>query len=149
MWVIWNLISVRLETDLVSLWDRCIVCAKRLCLEIVLDAPDGPPRWWLSTRSSFRSVWRWLILTQDRCTVYGESTMARKNRFGHTRWNSSVTWVLWNFGSVCLETVLVSVQDRCMLCTKCIIGSEIVLDTPDGTPRLRGSTRSSFRSIWK
>ena len=25
--------------------------------------------------------------------------------------------------------------DRCTVCTKCIIGSGIVLDAPDGTPR--------------
>jgi hypothetical protein len=34
-----------------------------------------------------------------------------------------------------LETVLVSVQDRCMVCAKRTIASQIVLDTPDGTPR--------------
>ena len=26
-----------------------------------------------------------------------------------------------------------SVQDRCMVCARCIIGSKIVLDAPDGT----------------
>ena len=35
----------------------------------------------------------------------------------------------------CLETVLVSVQDRCMVCAKRTIGSEIILDAPDGTPK--------------
>ena len=30
---------------------------------------------------------------------------------------------------------LVSVQDRCMVCAKRTIDSEIVLDAPDGTPR--------------
>jgi hypothetical protein len=25
-------------------------------------------------------------------------------------------------------------QDRCAVCAKCTIGSEIILDTPDGTP---------------
>ena len=30
---------------------------------------------------------------------------------------------------------LVSVQDRCMVCARRTIGSEIILDTPDGTPR--------------
>jgi hypothetical protein len=39
-----------------------------------------------------------------------------------------------SFRSV-LETVFVSVQDRCMVCAKRNIGSEIVLDAPDGTPR--------------
>jgi hypothetical protein len=33
-----------------------------------------------------------------------------------------------------LETVLVSVQNRCTICAKRNIGLEIVLDTPDGTP---------------
>ena len=36
-----------------------------------------------------------------------------------------------NLVSVHLETVLVLVQDRCTVCTKCIVGSEIVLDAPD------------------
>jgi hypothetical protein len=31
--------------------------------------------------------------------------------------------------------VLVSVQDRCTVCAKCSIASEINLDAPDGTPR--------------
>jgi hypothetical protein len=57
------------------------------------------------------------------------------NLFGHTRWNSQVMSVLWNLVSVCLETVLVSVQDRCMFYAKRTIDSEIVLDPPDGTPR--------------
>jgi hypothetical protein len=34
-----------------------------------------------------------------------------------------------------LEMVLVSVQDRCTVCTKLTIGLGIVLDTPNGTPR--------------
>jgi hypothetical protein len=39
------------------------------------------------------------------------------------------------FSSFYLETVLVSVQDRCMMCARCTIGSEIVLDATDGTTR--------------
>jgi hypothetical protein len=31
--------------------------------------------------------------------------------------------------------VLVSVQDRCTVCVKCSIASEIILDALDGTPR--------------
>jgi hypothetical protein len=46
-----------------------------------------------------------------------------------------VTWVMWSLILVRLETVLVSVQDRCMVCAKSTIDSEIVLDAPDGTPR--------------
>jgi hypothetical protein len=43
-------------------------------------------------------------------------------------------WVMWNLISVRLEIVLVLVQDRCMICTERIIGLEIVLNTPDGSP---------------
>ena len=69
-----------------------------------------------------------------------------------------MTWVMWNLASFRLETVLVSMvqlgdeaqvearfghwdillilmQDRFTVCVKCTIGSEIILDTPDGTPR--------------
>ena len=42
---------------------------------------------------------------------------------------------LVNLVSVYLETVLVSVQDWCMVCAKQTLGSEIVLDAPDGTHR--------------
>jgi hypothetical protein len=44
-------------------------------------------------------------------------------------------WVLWNLVSVRLETVLVSVQYRCMVCAERTIGLEIILDAPDDTPR--------------
>jgi hypothetical protein len=43
-------------------------------------------------------------------------------------------WVLWNLVLVRLEMVLILTQDRCMVCAKCTIGSEIVLDEPDATP---------------
>jgi hypothetical protein len=33
------------------------------------------------------------------------------------------------------EVVLVSVQDRCIVCAEYIIGSKIILDAPDHTPR--------------
>jgi hypothetical protein len=39
-----------------------------------------------------------------------------------------------DIGLVYLGTVLVSVQNRCMVCSERSIGSEIVLDAPDGTP---------------
>jgi hypothetical protein len=38
-----------------------------------------------------------------------------------------------------LETVLVSVQDRCTNSAKHTIGLEIILNTTDGSPRWRGS----------
>jgi hypothetical protein len=51
---------------------------------------------------------------------------------------------MWNLVSVYLEIVLVSVQDRCMVCTEHTIGSENVLDTHDGTARCLGHVKSHF-----
>ena len=34
--------------------------------------------------------------------------------------------------------------DRCTVCAKCTIGSEIVVDAPDGTPRWVGHIESRF-----
>jgi hypothetical protein len=42
---------------------------------------------------------------------------------------------MWNLILVCLETMLVSVQDRCMVCTEHTIGIEIILDALGETPR--------------
>ena len=42
-------------------------------------------------------------------------------------------WVLWNLSSFHFETVLVSVQDWCMVCARRTIGSEIILDATDRT----------------
>jgi hypothetical protein len=57
-----------------------------------------------------------------------------ENHFKHTRWNSYVMWVILNLISVCLETVLGSVQDRCIVYAKRTIGLEIILDVSEGTP---------------
>jgi hypothetical protein len=46
-----------------------------------------------------------------------------------------VTWVMSNLVLVRLEIVLVSVQDRSMVCTKPTIAIEIILDALNGTPR--------------
>ena len=45
--------------------------------------------------------------------------------------------------------VLILTQDRCMVCAEHTIGSEIILEAPDGTPRRRGSYRISFWSVWR
>ena len=55
-----------------------------------------------------------------------------------------MTRVVWNLTSFRLETVFVSVQDMCMVCAGRTVGSEIVLDAPDGTTRRRGSSGSFF-----
>jgi hypothetical protein len=45
--------------------------------------------------------------------------------------------------------VQILVQDRCVLCAERTIGSEIILDAPDVTPRWLGSNGISFRSVWR
>jgi hypothetical protein len=42
---------------------------------------------------------------------------------------------MWNLVTFYWETVLVLVQDSCTVCAKRTIGSEILLDAPDGTHR--------------
>ena len=58
-----------------------------------------------------------------------------KYRLGRTQWYSYVTKLNWKLVLVHLEIVLILTQDGCMVCAKHTIGSEIVLDAPDGTPR--------------
>ena len=55
-----------------------------------------------------------------------------------------MTNLKWKLVSVHLEIVLILTQDRCKVCAERTIGSEIVLDAPDGTPRLRGSFEILF-----
>jgi hypothetical protein len=55
------------------------------------------------------------------------------NHFGHTQWNFSVTRLNWKLILVHLEIVLI--LTRCTVCAEPTIGSEIILDAPDGTPR--------------
>ena len=40
-----------------------------------------------------------------------------------------------------------SVQDRCTVCAKCAIGSEIILDAPDGTPSDMAQEEACFSSF--
>jgi hypothetical protein len=40
----------------------------------------------------------------------------------------------WNHVLVRSTSVLASEQDRCMVCAKCTIGLDIILDALDGTP---------------
>ena len=44
-----------------------------------------------------------------------------------------MTWVKCELILLSLETVLISVQDRCTVCTECSTGMEIVLAVRDGT----------------
>jgi hypothetical protein len=50
----------------------------------------------------------------------------------------------WMLVLVCLEIVLILTLDRCMVWVERTIGSEIVLNTPDGSPRDIGHVESGF-----
>ena len=77
MWVIWNLVSFHLETVLVSVQDRCMVCTLWYHR---LRNYFGRPQWYSKV---MRLMWKLvsirleivLILMQDRCTVCAECTM--------------------------------------------------------------------------
>ena len=76
-WVVWNLVSVRLETVLVSVQDRCMVCAKRT---IGSKNHFRRTRWYsLVTRLKWKLVTVLLevvlVLTQDRGMVCVERTL--------------------------------------------------------------------------
>ena len=57
-----------------------------------------------------------------------------RNGFGRTRWYSYVMRLKWKLISVSLEILLILTQDRCMVCVEHTIGSEIILDAPNGAP---------------
>jgi hypothetical protein len=58
-----------------------------------------------------------------------------RNCFGRTQWNSYLTSLKWMLVSFCLEIMLTLTQDRCTVCVKRTIGSEIIFYAPDAAPR--------------
>jgi hypothetical protein len=48
-----------------------------------------------------------------------------------------------------LVTLLILTQDRYTVCDECVLGSKIILGTPDGNPRCFGLSQSSFVYIWR
>jgi hypothetical protein len=122
MWVMRNLTSFRSETVLVLVLDRCMVCARRTTdSEIILDAPDGTPRWWGSSESlvSVQSEIR-VIFMQDRCTVCVARTIGMDIVLGSPdgthRWRESC------------GISLLSIWKQCYF--QCKIGAWFVLDVP-------------------
>jgi hypothetical protein len=121
---------------LVSVQDRCTVCAKRTIAQklfwthpVILlgDKAQVEARFSTFGDSANLDV-RW---TDGLCQTYHKL----RNHFRRTRWNSLEMWVMWNLILLHLETRLVSVQDRCTVCAKRTIGLEIILDAPSDTPR--------------
>ena len=74
-----------------------------------------------------------LVSVQDRCTVCTLWYHRLRNCFGRPRWYSKVARLKWKLVSICLGIVLILMQDMCTVCVECTVGSEIILDAPDGT----------------
>ena len=70
---------------------------------------------------------------QDRCMVCAKHTMAQKSFWTHQMVllgdEAHVEAHFGPFGDSANLDV-----DRCTVCAECTIGSEIILDAPDGTP---------------
>ena len=67
--------------------------------------------------------------------------------FRCNRWYSSVKLIMWKHVSVRVETMFA--QDKCKVGTVRCIGLEVDLNAPDGTPRGRWSSGSTFRYVWR
>ena len=77
---------------------------------------------------------RVFVSVQDGCTVCAKHTMAQKSSWTHQMvLLGDEAQVEARFGP--LGDSANPDADRCTVCAKCIIGSKIILDTPDGTPR--------------
>jgi hypothetical protein len=107
----WKLASDHLEIVLISMQDRCTVCAEcTICFEIALGTPDGNPGW--------------LDQAKDHISFFGDSVNldARyvhglrrayhrfRNHFGCNRWYSYVAWAKWKLILQHLE-----IESRCKI----------------------------------
>jgi hypothetical protein len=90
--------------------------------------------WLMWSLVSVRSV-TVLVPKQDSCTGLHQMFHRVRNHFGCTRWYSKLTRLKRKLVLVCLEIVLILTQDRCLVCAKHTIGSKIILNALDGTPR--------------
>ena len=119
----WKLDFICLEIVLILMQDRCMICKVYHMLDDVchMESRFGVLRESISFGARY---------------VHGLRLMHQslRNHFGSTCWYSYVKRLKWRLGSVCLEIVLILMQDRCTICMEHTICSEIYLDAPDGTP---------------
>ena len=76
-----------------------------------------------------------LEIVLDRCSVSHQTYHRLRNHFRRIRWYSSVTRLKWKLDLVHLDIVLILTQDRCMVYAERAICLDVILDTPDMTPR--------------
>jgi hypothetical protein len=86
-----------------------------------------------------------VLVCQCKIGTHLRQTYQRlRNHFRRTQWYSEVMRPMWKLVLVRLEIFLVLTQDRCMFCAEYTIGSEIILDTPNGTLCDMGHVKSRF-----
>jgi hypothetical protein len=130
-----ELCSVCLEIVLILTQDRCTVCTERtIGSQIVWDAPDGLISDMGRVESHFSPFGDGVSVSARQVHGSHRTYHRHRTRFGCTRWDSLVTWLKWKLGLVGLEIVLLVMHDWCTVCVKRTVGSEIVLEAPDGTP---------------
>ena len=70
-----------------------------------------------------------------------------KNPFGHTRWYHLVTRLKWKLVSILSDIVLILTRDRCIVCAKRSVGSEIIWMHPMVLLGDVGNVESRFGSF--
>jgi uncharacterized membrane protein len=125
----------RLEIVPILTQDRCTVCTERtIGSQIVFDAPNGLVSDMGRVESHFSPFGDRVSVSARQVHRFHRTFHRHRNHFGRRRWESLVTWLKWKLGLVRLEIVPLLMHDWCTVCVKHTIGSEIVLEAPDGTP---------------
>jgi hypothetical protein len=120
---------------LVLMHDWCTVCTEcTIGSQIVFDAPDGLISDMGRVDSCFSPFGDSVSISARQVHGLHRTYHRHRNDFGRTRWDSLVTRHKWKLSSVCLEMVPLLMHDWCTVCVKRTVGSEIVLEVPDGTP---------------
>jgi hypothetical protein len=84
-----ELCSVRLEIVLILTQDRCTVCTRRtIGSQIVFDAPDAPVSDMGRVESRFSPFGDSVSVNARQVQGLHRTYHRRRNRFGHTRWDS-------------------------------------------------------------
>jgi hypothetical protein len=122
----WKLVLVCLEIVLISRQDRFTVCAK--CTIGVDQVED---RFTVCAKCTIG-----VDQVQDRFTVCAKCTIGQDRFIALGTPDGTPMWCRSSGRSfsVCLEIVLTSTQDGCIVCAEHTIVLEIILEAPDGTP---------------
>jgi hypothetical protein len=132
----WMLVSVHLEIELILMQDRCTVCAERTIIsEIIWIHPMDLLGDIGHVESHFNPFGDSVRVSARHVHSLQQTYHRFRNHLGRAQWYSKVTRLLWMLVSVHLEIMLILTQCRCKVCAERTIGSEINLDTPDGSRR--------------